>query len=287
MFTIKSKEEIDILREGGEILADIMEAVLDKVKPGVETGELEDLACEMMEKRGGRPAFKGYEIFQDGFFPTALCISINEEIVHGPAYPSRKIKEGDILSIDCGMEYPVAIERKAGELIYSIQKQERTSPINKYSLHGGYYTDMARTVAAGKIGKDTRKLMNTTRECLEKAIARIKPGNTLNDIGKAIQEHAESRNFSVVRELVGHRVGHDVHEDPKIFNYEISPYGFEDMALKPGMVVAIEPMVNMGQYKIKVAEDNFTIVTADNSLSAHFEDTIAITENGAEVITRK
>lgn len=289
MFTLKTQEEIDILKEGGEILSHIMDKVTEMIQPGTETGELEELACKMMKEAGGRPAFKNYEIFTDGFFPTALCTSINEEVVHGPALPSRKLQEGDIISIDCGMEYPVDIKesasRRSKELKYSVKKKGRRSPINPYSKLGGYYTDMARTIPVGKIDKNTQKLVDTTRECLEKGLAQVYPGNTLNDIGKAVQKHAEAENFSVVRELVGHGVGHDVHEEPKIFNFEITEYGFEDLALKPGMVIAVEPMVNVGGDKIKMGDDNFTILTADNSLSAHFEHTIAITEKGAEIIT--
>ena len=291
MFTLKTQEEINILKEGGEILSNIMDKVTEMIRPGATTGELEEVARQMMKEAGARPAFKDYEIFPDGFFPTALCTSINEEIVHGPALPSRTLQEGDIISIDCGMEYPVDIKesasRRSKELKYSVKKKDRSSPINPHSKLGGYYTDMARTIPVGKVDKNTKTLVDTTRECLEKAIARVKPGNTLNDIGKAVQKHAEAQNFSVVRELVGHGVGHDVHEEPKIFNFEISEYGFEDMVLKPGMVIAIEPMVNVGGYKIKIGEDNFTLLTADNSWSAHFEDTIAITEKGARIITKK
>jgi methionyl aminopeptidase len=285
MFTIKTEEEIEAIREGGAILADIMDKVSQEVRPGAETGYLEDMACRMIEEAGGRPAFKGYEIFKDGFFPTALCTSINEEVVHGPAKPSRVLKQGDIIGIDCGMEYPVNIEREDSEPVYSVKKDNRKFPINKYSRYGGYYTDMAKTLPVGNIDKATRKLVKTTKECLERAISEVKPGNKLSDIGKVIQRHAEAGGFSVVRELVGHGVGHDVHEDPQIFNFDFSGTGFKDLVLKPGMVVAIEPMVNMGGYKIKVAQDGFTFLTADKSLSAHFEHTIAITEKGAEIMT--
>jgi methionyl aminopeptidase len=285
MFTIKTKEEVKAIKEGGRILADIMNKVSQEIKPGVETGHLEDMVCRMMEQAGGRPAFKGFEVFRDGFFPTALITSINEEVVHGPAKPSRVLKQGDIVGIDCGMEYPVRIEKNGSELVYSVKKNNRNIPINEHSRYGGYYTDMAKTLAVGNIDKETKKLVKTTRECLDKAITRIKPGNKLSDIGKAVQKHAEGRGFSVVRELVGHGVGHDVHEDPQIFNFDISTDGFKDITLEPGMVLAVEPMVNIGGYKIKVAEDNFTFLTADGSLSAHFEHTIAITEKGAEIMT--
>lgn len=285
MFTIKSKEEIQLIREGGIILADVIDKAAREIKPGVDTADLEDMACRMIKEAGGRPAFKNYEIFKGGFFPTALCASINDEIVHGPAKPGRILKEGDIIGVDCGMEYPVNIKETNGELIYSVKREGRNSPINKYSTYGGYYTDMSKTIVVGKIDDKVRKLVQTTEECLDKAIKQVKPGNTLNDIGKVIQQHAESRGFSVVRDLVGHGVGHDVHEEPHIFNYEIVQYGFEDLTLKPGMVIAIEPMVNIGGYQIKVLDDNFTIATADGGLSAHFEHTIAVTEEGCEVMT--
>lgn len=266
-------------------MADIMNKVSQEIKPGAETGYLEDMVCQMMEEAGGRPAFKGFEIFQDGFFPTALITSINEEVVHGPAKPSRVLKQGDIVSIDCGMEYPVNIKRNSSELVYSVKEDNRIFPINKYSQYGGYYTDMAKTLPVGNIDRAAQKLVKTTKECLERAISTVKPGNKLSDIGKVIQEHAEAGGFSVVRELVGHGVGHDVHEDPQIFNFDISDSGFEDTILEAGMVVAIEPMLNMGGYKIKTGKDNFTFLTADGSLSAHFEHTIAITEKGAEIMT--
>lgn len=287
MFTIKTQREIEVIEEGGRILAEIMRKVTRKVKPGVETGELEDMALEMIERAGGRPAFKDFEIFKDGFFPTALCTSINEEVVHGPAKPSRTLREGDIVSIDCGMEYPVDIQRKGGKPVYGVKKADRVSPINPHSFYGGYYTDMSRTVSVGRTDKKTKKLVTVTKECLEKAIGKAEPGNYLSDIGRAVQEHAESRGFSVVRELVGHGVGHDVHEDPKIFNFDISSAGFEDGVLEAGMVIAIEPMINKGGYKIRLGEDNFTFLTADGSLSAHFEDTVAITDKGPRIVTGK
>ncbi len=285
MFTLKTKEEIKIIKEGGAILSHIIDTVAKEVVPGVDTAYLEDIACRMIKEAGGRPAFKKYEIFKGGFFPTALCTSVNEEIVHGPAKPGRKLKQGDIIGIDCGMEYPVNIKESGGELIYSIKKDKTRGVINKYSTYGGYYTDMSKTIEVGKVDSKTKKLVKTTKETLQLAIQQVKPGNSLNDIGKAVQKHGESRDFSVVRDLVGHGVGHDIHEEPKVFNYEISRYGFEDIALEPGMVIAIEPMLNIGDYNIKMANDNFTIITADGSLSAHFEHTVVVTEGGCEIMT--
>jgi methionyl aminopeptidase len=257
MIIIKSPEEIKIIREGGKILAAILADLLNMVKPGLTTLELEKRACFLMEKAGARPSFKGYKTGKDrSAFPTALCVSINDEVVHAPALPSREIKDGDIVSIDAGLEYKKL------------------------------FTDMAASIGAGKISEDAEKLIRVTRECLYLAIKQVKPGNTLTDIARAIQTHAEENNFSVVRELVGHGVGKAVHEDPQIPNYVIDHKNFKEVILKTGMVLAIEPMVNMGGWKVEEASDGFSIVTADLSLSAHFEHTIAVTEKGGEILTR-
>ena len=258
---IRTKEEIKIMREGGKILSSVMKTLGSKVKPGVSTGELEDLACELIEKAGGRPSFKFYKISEDSEpFPTALCTSINEEVVHGPAYPSRVVKEGDILSIDVGMEYP-------------------------FSENGnGMYTDMARTFPVGKISKEKKDLMDATRKCLDLGIKQIKPGNTINDIGSAIENYIESKGYSVVRDLVGHGVGRAVHEEPQIPHYYAGKH--YDIPLYEGMTIAVEPMVTAGSWEVDVADDDVTFVTRDGSMSAHFEDTILITKKGAEIITR-
>ena len=262
MITIKKKEEIKKLREGGKILAGILAEIVRGVRPGATTADLEKTACDLIEKAGGRPSFKGYQsLLDDKPFPTALCTSINNEIVHAPALPGRILKEGDIIGIDVGMEYPY----KEG--------------IN------GYYTDMAVTLGVGKVEKEATELMAVTREALGLAIKKIKPDNTLNDIGRAVQQFAESKGFSVVRELVGHGVGYDVHEEPRVPNYEVSENSLENAVLKPGMVIAVEPMVNRGGWKVKTSPDDFTILTADGSLSAHFEHTIAVMEDGHLVLT--
>jgi len=261
MITIKTDKEIEILREGGLILANILKQVGELVKPGVSTSELEDLACELIEKAGGRPAFKGY-VIDETFdpYPTALCTSINDEIVHAPAKPGRALESGDIIGIDVGMEYP-----------YNDKNQK------------GLYTDMARTFAVGKISQEAKKLMNTTRRSLELAIEKVRPGIKINDIGRVIQNFVEDKGFSVVRDLVGHGVGYEVHEEPHIPHYYAGPgYNTE---LKEGMVIAIEPMVNIGSYEIKTAKDNMTFVTSDGSLSAHFEHTLAIVKGGCIIIT--
>jgi len=272
MIIFKTKEEIKVIREGGKILANILEELVKMVKPGVTAADLEETAVRMIEEAGGRPAFKGFMAGEGSDpFPTALCTSVNNEIVHGPATSSRVLNEGDIIGIDVGMEYPVV--KKEGY------------PQNKYSKLGGYYTDMAKTVAVGVVDEEAKKLINITRECLNLAIKQVKPGNTLRDIARVVQKHAETHGFSVVRDLVGHGVGVKVHEDPKVPNYEINSREY-NLKLEPGMVIAVEPMINTGDYRIRVSEDGMTFETLDGSLSAHFEHTIAVTDDGCEVLTR-
>ena len=263
MIIIKKKHEIKIMRQGGKILAGILEKLIAEVKPGITTGQLEEMACILIKEAGGRPSFKGYKSRHDTKpFPTTLCTSINNEIVHAPSLPGRELKEGDIIGIDLGMEYPYGNNNK-----------------------NGYYTDMSKTVAVGKINKETEKLVRVSKKSLDLAINKVKPGNTLNDIGKTIQQLAEANGFSVVRELVGHGVGYDVHEEPQVPNFEIKDGSMKNVILKPGLVIAIEPMINIGGWKVKIGKDGFTILTADNSLSAHFEHTVAVTENGYEILT--
>jgi methionyl aminopeptidase len=274
MITIKTKDEITVLRAGGKILSRILKKVAAEVRPGVSTEKLEKMACEMIEAAGGRPAFKDYEMGNGRYFPTALCTSINNEVVHGVAIPGRILKEGDIIGLDIGMEYPV-----------TKKEAEKFNVKNKYSPLGGFYTDMTYSVAVGKISKDAKKLLDVTRKSLEVGIKEAKPGNTLNALGTAIQKYVESQGFSVVKDMVGHGVGHQVHEAPEVFNYEFVSYGIPDTVLTPGRVIAIEPMVNFGRADIKNGRDGFSIITADGSLSAHFEHTVAITEKGCIVIT--
>lgn len=274
MITIKTKEEIDILLEGGKILSSVLKEVSEMVAPGVTTMDLEDQACKRIAEAGGRPAFKGFKQSRKSDpFPTALCTSINEEVVHAPATPARVLRGGDIISIDIGMEYPLKGRREA---VGRVQ--------NKYSKLGGYYTDMALTVPVGVVDNDkVQRLMAVTKKSLELAIKKVKPGNSIVEIGKAVQQYVEGEKFGVVRDLVGHGVGHKVHEDPQIPNYEIK--SLNNIILKPGMVIAIEPMVTMGSYELEVASDGMTFKTLDNSLAAHYEHTIAVTEDGCIVIT--
>lgn len=268
---IKTKEEIELIREGGIILAEIMNKLSLMVEPGINTEVLEKEVLRIMKEKGGRPAFRGYMMPNGKGFPSALCTSINHEIVHAPAIPGRVLKSGDIIGIDMGMEYPYNSDKK---------------PRNKYSQGGGYYTDMARTFLIGDVVPDVKKLVEVTERSLYLAIEQVRPGNTLNDIGRAIQRYAEKNGFSVVRELVGHGVGYSVHEDPQVPHYEITDKSIPNIILQPGMVLAIEPMINMGVWKISDGDDGFTFETADRSLSAHFEHTVVVTDKGCDIITK-
>jgi methionyl aminopeptidase len=270
MIRVKNKEEIKILREGGEILANVLDLISKEIFPGVKSADLEEYACDLIKKAGGWPSFKYYKMFDGSVYPTALCMSLNDEIVHCPSLPPRVFDEGGIVGIDIGLEFPI---------------DERYKTINKYSKYGGYFTDTARTVAIGKISEEAKQLLAVTEASLYQGIDKVKPNNTINDIGSAIQECVEKHGYSIVRSLVGHGVGHFVHEDPQIPNYKIKGTGFKNVVLKPGMVIAIEPMVNIGGYEIKSGDDDFTIKTADGSLSAHFEHTVLVTEDGFEILT--
>jgi len=246
MVKIKSEKEIQIIREGGRILAGILREVENKSLPGVTTEELNRLAESLIFKYKGKPSFKGYL-----GFPATLCTSINEEVVH--AVPSKRVlKEGDILSLDLGMEY------------------------------GGFHSDMAVTIPIGKVSPEAQRLIRVTKKSLKRAIRNVKPGNTLGDIGNSVQRYVESQKMGVVRELCGHGIGRDLHEEPQILNYGKRHKGLE---LKKGMVICIEPMVTLGDWHIKENKDHIGFVTRDGSLSAHFEHTIAVLKNGPEVLT--
>lgn len=275
MVYIKTEEEIRIIREGGRRLASILKALLAEVKPGASTAALEDLAVRLIEACGGEPAFKDYPMGGGIFFPSALCVSINDEVVHGSALPDRIIKSGDIVDLDIGMEWPVTKELR----------QQYQAPLNPHSKHGGFFTDMCATAPAGKISAEAKKLLQVSRECLEAAIKQAQPGNHLNDIGRTVASIARRHGYGVVRDLVGHGVGYFAHEEPDVCNFEIKENSPENLLLKPGMVIAIEPMINIGDWRVDVAPNDYTIVTADGSLSAHFEHTVAITEKGPQILT--
>jgi len=246
MISIKTPEEIEVMAQAGQILAKIIRQLKAKVEPGLTTEELDKLAEELILKSGAKPAFKGYR-----GFPASLCVSLNEQIVH--AAPSkRELKEGDILSLDLGIIYQ------------------------------GFYSDMAVTLSIGSVSPETLKLIQATKKALRKAIARVKPGKAIGDISFAIQKHIEADGFQVVRQLCGHGIGRQLHERPDIPN---SGQRHKGEILKTGMVLALEPMAVIGQPKIKKAQDGFGYQTADNSLSAHFEHTVAVTEKGPRILT--
>lgn len=255
MIKIKTKKDIEILRLGGRILSKVIDQVEARVKPGANTEDLTNLTEELIKKAGGRPSFKGYKAaWSDGVYPAALCVSINNEVVHGLPVPARIINEGDIVGIDCGLEYE------------------------------GLFTDMARTIMVGQVNQQLKKLVAVTQEALMKGIRQIKPGRKISDISRAIQEQVEKNGFSVVRQLVGHGVGYSAHEEPQIPNFVDK--GLTDVMLKEGMVLAIEPMVNVGGPEVESLEDGWTIVTRDKSISAHFEHTVAVTDKGFEILTK-
>lgn len=253
MITLKSVEEIKKLREGGQILSQVLKETIKKAKVGVTTKDLDILAEDLIRKAGGIPSFKNYKNTEnDPPFPTTLCTSVNEQLVHTPA-SGRILKSGDILTIDLGMKY------------------------------AGLYTDMAATVPIGKISQEAKRLIKITKRALELAIKEIKPGNYLFNISRAIQNYVEKNGLAVVRDLVGHGVGYQVHEEPRIPNF-VSENQLQ-IELKQGMVLAIEPMVNLGSNQIKVLDNGWTVVTADGKLCAHFEHTVAVVKDGCLIIT--
>lgn len=247
MIVRKSSKELEAMREGGRITAACLRMLENNVKPGVTTRELDNLAEDFIRSHGGTPEFKGYQ-----GFPASICASPNAMIVHGiPG--SYRLKSGDIISLDVGVRY------------------------------GGFVTDSARTVAVGDVPAEVAGLLKITQECLAAATEQMRAGNRLGDVGYAIQSTAEARGYGVVRDLVSHGVGRQMHEDPQIPNYGSPGTG---PRLRPGMTFAIEPMITLGDYTIRMSEwDGWSIYTADGSLSAHFENTIAVTENGPWVLT--
>ncbi|MBP8599844.1 M24 family metallopeptidase [Patescibacteria group bacterium] len=275
MIRYKTPEQIALIKEGGHILAGITQKLAATVKPGVTTADLEALFLELVAAAGGAPSFKGFRSSRrERPFPTGLCASINEQIVHGPAVPARVLHSGDIIGLDVGMEYPL---KKPGYL--------PSWPVNSSAPHGGYFTDMAVTVPVGKVSRLANHLIVVTRESLALAINEIAPGCSLLKIAQVIEGLVEQHGFAVVHNLVGHGVGLAVHEDPSIPHYVCNEYGEQDIVLKPGMVIAIEPMVSAGSPEIKVGRDGLSFETADGSLSAHFEHTIAVTTTGHQILT--
>ncbi|MEX2274303.1 MAG: type I methionyl aminopeptidase [Actinomycetota bacterium] len=250
MIEYKNAEELDKMRVAGRITGETVALVMEAVVPGASTADLDRVAETFIRDQGATPSFKGYR-----GFPASICTSINQEIVHGIPDPKRVLHNGDLISLDFG------------------------------AIWEGFHGDSAVTVFVGEpLSAEVEKLVRSCEESLDAGISQIKPGGRLSDIGHAVQQVAEGAGFSVVREYVGHGVGRKLHEDPQIPNYGPGGRGIE---LKPGLVIAVEPMVNLGGWETKVLADDWTVVTADGSLSAHFEHTIAVTETGHEVLTAR
>ena len=245
---LKSAEEIEKMRRAGRVVREVLELVRGHVKPGATTLDLERVAEARIRELGAKPAFKGYH-----GYPCVLCTSVNSEVVHGIPSKKRILKEGDIVSVDCG------------------------------AVVDGYYGDAAITVPVGeRIAPHTEQLLRVTEASLRAGIAAVKPGATLGDIGAAVQKVVEAHGFSVVRDFVGHGIGVNMHEEPQVPNFGEAGRG---MRLRAGMVIAIEPMVNAGKPDVRVLKDGWTAVTDDGSMSAHFEQTVAVTDTGASILT--
>jgi methionyl aminopeptidase len=252
MIYLKSKEEIDKMRSAAQVVVEALEKLKENVVPGVSTWDLDRMAEELAIKKGAKPAFKGYSNY-----PASVCFAVNDEVVHGIPSKKKILREGDIVGLDFG----VSLE--------------------------GYYGDSAITVPVGDVSSLAQKLMAVTKESLDRGIAEAYPGNRLFDISGAIQTYVEEEGFSIVRSFVGHGIGRKLHEDPQVPNFvpENGSHG-KGIKLKPGMVIAIEPMVNVGRPDIKILNDGWTAVTVDGTLSAHFEHTVAVTDEGPVVLTQ-
>ncbi len=275
---IKSKSDIEQLKKGGKIIGEILDTLAKMAKPGVSTGEIDAAAEKMIKKAGGRPSFKGYKSKADGVpFPTTICASANQELVHGIASKDIILDSGDIFSIDIGMEWPYKNQKS---------KCKMQNDNVKCKNQKGLFTDTALTVVVGDTPDKTKELLRVTKEALEVGIKAVKPGNSVADIGKAIEDYVNAQGkYGIVRDLVGHGVGHGVHEEPRVPNYYEEKMGA--FILKPGMVLALEPMISLGGHKIKTGADGWTIEMADGSLCAHFEHTVIVTEDGCFVATRR
>jgi len=249
MIVLKSPREVGLMRQAGHILADVMDRLRVTVKAGMSTLEIDADVEAFITARGARSAFKGYR-----GFPATVCVSINEEIVHGIPSARRKIRDGDIVGLDLGC------------------------------VVDGYYADCAFTLAVGPVPPAVQKLLDVTRESLDLAIKECWPGRRLSDVSHAVQAHVEAHGLSVVRAFVGHGIGRALHEEPQVPNFGDPGRGPQ---LRPGMVLAIEPMTTMGSWEVKILDDGWTAVTKDGSLAAHFEHTVAVTEGEPEVLTRK
>lgn len=247
MIYLKSERELDIMKKAGEIAAGALARVVDSLEPGISGAELDRIAEEYIRSKGAEPAFKGYH-----GYPATICLSINDEVVHGIPSSERVISESDLVSIDLGVKYD------------------------------GYYGDIAVTVAMEGAGANAKRLIEVTKQSLFAGINEAVPGNRLFDVSHAIQRVAESAGYQVVRQYVGHGIGKSLHEEPQVPNYGTKGTG---ILLKPGLTIAIEPMVNEGTFEVFTTEDGWTVKTKDGKLSAHFEHTVAVTEDGPVILT--
>ena len=248
---IKNNNEINQMSSCGKIISDVREIIVKNIEPGISTWELDKLAEEYTISKGFIPAFKGYQNF-----PSSICASVNDEVVHGLPSKNKILKKGDIIGIDFGV------------------------------YDGTFYADSAFTFPVGDVSDNIIKLLNVTKESLNLGIQKAQVGNKIYDISKAIQDHIEKNGFTVVRSYVGHGIGKDLHEEPHVPNFILNNKDrSKSMKLKEGMVLAIEPMVNVGNFEVELSDDNWTVKTCDGSLSAHFEHTVALTKNGPKILT--
>lgn len=253
MIKIKTQKEIEIMRDGGRKLASVMLKLENKVLPGVSTWEIDQLAEKEIEKLGGKPSFKGYGAQDGNPFPSTICASVNDEIVHGIPSKSVILREGDVFKIDIGMKYK------------------------------GMHTDMARSFAVGKVNEKKMKIISVARESFYRGVETMHPGSMISEYSKAVQQYVEKNGLSVVRDLVGHGIGAELHEDPQIPNYyQKRAHNF---MLQSGMVFALEPMINDGTYFVNVGEDGWVFKTEDGGLSAHWENTVLVTDDGIDILT--
>ena len=244
---IKTDDQIELMRQSGHLLAKVHEELHQAIHPGMSTLDIDTIGEKLIRQMGGIPNFKNYE-----GYPASICVSVNDEVVHGIPHAEHILQEGDIVSLDAGL------------------------------IHEGYHSDAARTHAVGNISEEAKRLIEVTKQSFFEGIKLAVPGNHLFDISEAIQKYVESNGYSVVRDLVGHGIGTHLHEDPQIPNFKQRRKG---MKLRPGMTLAIEPMVNEGSYDVVWLDDDWTVVTEDGSLAAHYENTIVITEDGCEILT--
>lgn len=265
MAYIKSKKEIKRIIEGGKIMGEVLDALIPLAVPGASAFDIDEIAEKLIREAGGIPAFKGYKASGQTPFPSTICASLNAEVVHGIATKEKVMKSGDVFSIDIGMQWPAnSKEGKKGN---------------------GYFTDTAVTICVGTVSKEVKQLVERTRESLEQAINMCVVGHSIADIGGAVEDYIDPFKYGIVAELVGHGVGHEVHEDPHVPNYYTKE--MEDFILAPGLVIAIEPMITLGNPSVQTAKDGWAIMTRDRSVSAHSEHTIVITEDGPLVVTRR